>query len=80
MPGTGDEVARLADTLNRMLGSLEAAREREQRFVADAAHELRTPITALLGNAAFVARHGADRRRSATSRPTRAGCRGPSTT
>jgi two-component system OmpR family sensor kinase len=59
-PDTGDEVARLADTLNRMLGSLEAAREREQRFVADAAHELRTPITALLGNAAFVARHGAD--------------------
>ena len=59
-PGTGDEVARLADTLNRMLASLEAAREREQRFVADAAHELRTPITALLGNAAFVARHGAD--------------------
>jgi two-component system OmpR family sensor kinase len=59
-PGTGDEVARLADTLNRMLGSLEAAREREQRFVADAAHELRTPITALLGNAAFIARHGAD--------------------
>jgi signal transduction histidine kinase len=60
VPGTGDEVARLADTLNRMLASLDAAREREQRFVADAAHELRTPITALLGNAAFVARHGAD--------------------
>ena len=59
-PGTGDEVARLADTLNRMLGSLEAAREREQRFVADAAHELRTPITALLGNAAHMVRHGAD--------------------
>ncbi len=59
-PGTGDEVERLAETLNRMLASLEAAREREQRFVADAAHELRTPITALLGNAAFVARHGAE--------------------
>ncbi len=59
-PATGDEVARLADTLNRMLASLESARERERRFVADAAHELRTPITALLGNAAFVARHGAD--------------------
>ena len=59
-PRTGDEVERLADTLNRMLASLEAAREREQRFVADAAHELRTPVTALLGNAAFVARHGAE--------------------
>ena len=53
-------MARLADTLNRMLASLEAAREREQRFVADAAHELRTPITALLGNAAFITRYGAD--------------------
>jgi signal transduction histidine kinase len=59
-PATGDEVERLAHTLNRMLESLEAAREREQRFVADAAHELRTPMTALLGNAAFVARHGAE--------------------
>ena len=42
-PRTGDEVERLADTLNGMLASLEAARDREQRFVADAAHELTDP-------------------------------------
>jgi two-component system, OmpR family, sensor kinase len=59
-PAARDEVGELADTLNRMLGSLERAREAEQRFVGDASHELRTPLTALRGNLAYVARHGAD--------------------
>ena len=43
-----DELARLAATLNDMLGRLEAAFEHERRFVADASHELRTPLTMLL--------------------------------
>jgi signal transduction histidine kinase len=43
-----------------MLASLGQARDNERRFIADAAHELRTPVTALLGNAHFLARHGAD--------------------
>jgi heavy metal sensor kinase len=47
--GTGDEIDRLADTLNQMLGRLEAAFGEMQRFAADAAHELRTPLTALRG-------------------------------
>jgi two-component system OmpR family sensor kinase len=59
-PGVHDEVGELADTLNAMLASLERAREAEQRFVGDASHELRTPVTALRGNAAYVARHGAE--------------------
>jgi signal transduction histidine kinase len=59
-PGTGDEVEALATTLNRMLSSLESARQAERRFLADASHELRTPLTALRGNAAYIARHGAD--------------------
>jgi signal transduction histidine kinase len=42
-----DEVTRLGDTLNRMLDSLEDALARERRFVNDASHELRTPITLL---------------------------------
>ena len=55
-----DEVARLGDTLNRMLAALERAREGERRFVADASHELRNPLAALRGNAEYLARHGAD--------------------
>jgi signal transduction histidine kinase len=58
--GAGDEVARLTGVLNRMLAALERARASERRFLADASHELRTPVTTLLGNAEFAARHGAD--------------------
>jgi signal transduction histidine kinase len=43
-----------------MLASLEQARTTERRFLADASHELRTPVTALLGNVDYAARHGAD--------------------
>jgi signal transduction histidine kinase len=46
-PATDDEVGRLADTLNRMLGRLETGFARERSFVADASHELRTPLARL---------------------------------
>jgi two-component system, OmpR family, sensor kinase len=42
-----DEVARLGQTLNEMLGRLEDGLERERRFVSDASHELRTPLAML---------------------------------
>lgn len=42
-----DEITRLGHTFNDMLSSLEEALDRERRFVADASHELRTPITLL---------------------------------
>jgi len=44
---SGDEIARLGTTLNSMLDQLQAAMERERRFVADASHELRTPLAIL---------------------------------
>ena len=47
VPATGDELARLGESLNRMLGRLEEAVERERRFVGDASHELRTPLANL---------------------------------
>ncbi len=59
LPDTGDEVGRLAQTLNAMLASLERSRDLERRFLADASHELRTPLTALRGNVAYLVSHGA---------------------
>lgn len=46
-PQTGDELARLGETLNGMLDRMEEAFERERRFVAEASHELRTPLATL---------------------------------
>ena len=52
--GNGDEVDRLAEVLDVAFASLEDARDRQARFTANAAHELRNPIT-ILRNAAEVA-------------------------
>jgi signal transduction histidine kinase len=58
-PLTDDEVGRLARTLNSMLDRLEQASARERRFVADASHELRSPI-ANIRTALEVALHRPD--------------------
>ncbi len=47
VPATGDEIARLAVTMNEMLHRLDAAATRQSRFVGDASHELKSPLTAL---------------------------------
>ena len=52
-----DEIGRLADTMNRMLDRLERARSRERRFVADASHELRSPIAAIRQHAEVALAH-----------------------
>ena len=57
LPGTGDELDRLAETLNAMLDRLEDALERERGFVADAGHELRTPLALLRTELELALRH-----------------------
>jgi signal transduction histidine kinase len=47
VPDTGDEIARLATTMNDMLARLAEAQRTQRRFVADASHELRSPLTTL---------------------------------
>lgn len=47
LPGAHDQIWRLGETLNDMLGRLSASYERERRFVDDASHELRTPLAVI---------------------------------
>ncbi len=56
----GDEIGRLATSFNRMLERLEAIFEAQRRFVADTAHELRTPLATILGNLDLQLRYGPD--------------------
>jgi heavy metal sensor kinase len=58
-PATGDELERLAATLNDMIERLESAFRRVNRFTADASHELRTPL-AVIRTTAEVALRGSD--------------------
>src|SRR6266849_103747 len=50
-----DELTSLASTFNEMLANLEQAYQRQQRFVADASHELRAPITSIRCNLDLLA-------------------------
>jgi signal transduction histidine kinase len=47
LSGTGDEIERLADTLNAMLARLDDSARAQRQFVADASHELRSPVAAI---------------------------------
>ncbi|MCC6832631.1 MAG: HAMP domain-containing histidine kinase [Thermoleophilia bacterium] len=66
---TDDEVGRLAETFNHMAARLEHDEARQRDFLADVAHELRTPVTAIEGFACALqdgtARSDDDRREAA---------------
>jgi signal transduction histidine kinase len=47
--GTGDELDELGRAFNELLSRLHVAYERQRRFSADASHQLRTPLTVLIG-------------------------------
>jgi signal transduction histidine kinase len=56
-PRSRDEIHRLATTMNRMLGRLEGSRDRLQQFVADASHELRSPLASIRQTAEVARAH-----------------------
>lgn len=56
-PGSGDEVDRLAATMNRMLGRLEASQQAQRQFVSDASHELRSPLATIRQHAEVARAH-----------------------
>lgn len=74
---TEDELRRLALTFNEMLQSLEVAYQGQQRFVSDASHELRAPLTAIQANLELLEQHPqmpeADRREAVNEASREAG-------
>ena len=56
VPKTADELQRLSETLNRMLGRLDGSVQRMSQFTADASHELRAPVS-LIRTTAELAVH-----------------------
>ncbi len=57
VPDTGDEIARLATTMNAMLDRLDRSAAGQRRFVSDASHELRSPIASIRQHAEVAAAH-----------------------
>nr|WP_143188086.1 ATP-binding protein [Selenomonas ruminantium] len=58
VPPARDELMELAETFNHMLDRLEGGFKQQQRFVSDASHELRTPVTVILGYSDLLSRWG----------------------
>lgn len=56
----GDEVGELSDSFNKMLERLEESFKQQQRFIADASHEFRTPITVIRGYVDMLESYGVE--------------------
>lgn len=72
--GSRDELGQMAATFNEMLASLEQAAQAQHRFVSDASHELRAPLTAIQGNLDLLERQpdmARDERREAVQEANR---------
>ncbi|BEL04305.1 ATP-binding protein [Actinoplanes sichuanensis] len=69
VPDSGDEIAALAATMNTMLDRIEVASAAQRRFVADASHELRSPLATIHANADLL--RAADLQESAERSVTR---------
>jgi signal transduction histidine kinase len=59
-PPNGDEIGRLARTMNDMLDRLEDSAQRQRQFVSDASHELRSPVAAIRTDLEVALLHGGD--------------------
>ena len=60
VPPSDDEISKLAKTLNEMLDRLQGGIFRQQKFVSDASHELRTPATVIAGYIEILEKYGRD--------------------
>ncbi|WP_410768924.1 ATP-binding protein [Fontibacillus sp. BL9] len=56
-----DELKEMEETFNEMIGKLESNFERQERFVSDASHELKTPLTVIESYASLLERRGKER-------------------
>ena len=56
VPASQDEMRELAVAINHMLDRLQESFETQRRFTADASHELRTPVTAIVGHTNYLVR------------------------
>lgn len=56
-----DELNEMGETFNRMMDMLESSFERQERFVSDASHELKTPLTIIESYASLLQRRGREK-------------------